>query len=130
MIYEYECQRCGQIVDVSRPVDDRDLALTCECGAPMSRLPAIPMLNTDTTFAHVDPVNKIEYRGRTHWIQELKKRGEIPYSKSERDREAAYLIKNANMKDRSEAIGVTKELKAVEKKNRRERIRRSFESSN
>lgn len=38
MVYEYGCSKCTSIVELNRPIDDRDLPVLCECGTIRKRL--------------------------------------------------------------------------------------------
>lgn len=37
-IYEYKCEACGEVVEESRRVEERDESVTCACGKEATRI--------------------------------------------------------------------------------------------
>lgn len=59
-IYSYECSECGNALDVSRPMADRDGALPCRCGTNMKRVWTMP-----TVF--IDKAGNVDDRSDEFW---------------------------------------------------------------
>lgn len=133
MIYTYQCPMCGKINDVQRCVDDRDLTLSCDCGGNMARIfsPGDISLICDGDMAHRHDAWGVDIRGRSHWKQELAKRGEVEYepqpAMAEAIRYSRIAVEHARRGDKSARKEVAGILRQADRKMRRERIRKAID---
>ena len=50
MIYQYRCEKCDKIVEVSKPMSESHTHEKCECGWGMSRIYSTPSIKTGDGF--------------------------------------------------------------------------------
>lgn len=133
MIYTYACPECHKVHEVARMVDERDLPYECDCGAVADRIfnPGTLSISCDGEWAHTNTNWGVDVRGKQHWQDEMKKRGEVPFEHQPETKEVLTRGKDAFRHARRGDAVAREETKGMmteaHKKMRRRRIRAALD---